>query len=329
MIEYLATSPGARIAFLLGMFAVVAIGAFVVMNFVARRNMRRRGLEAIATGGPGSPIAGHGGASLRQQENRTAWAAMARRIEQSGLSLTDTKDDRVRARLKAAGYTDPSAPRVFTLIRLILVFSLPALFVAIALTMDEPPGFLKIYVIGSILGLLGLFLPNLFVRAKADRRTEAIVNGFPDCLDLMLVCIEAGLGVEAAMDRVGREMVRLHPQVSELLSQTVLLLRAGATRNEAFRKLADNAGVDEITSFATLLIQSDKLGTSVATTLRVYAAEMREKRRMRAEEKAHRLPVLISIPLVVFMLPVMIGVLMLPAAIRVVREVAPMMTGGS
>ncbi|PKP89174.1 MAG: secretion system protein, partial [Alphaproteobacteria bacterium HGW-Alphaproteobacteria-15] len=119
-----------------------------------------------------------------------------------------------------------------------------------------------------------------------------------------------------------------HPQVSELLSATGLQLRAGASREEAFRSLSETAGVDEIRSFATLLIQSDKLGTSLGSTLRVYAEEMRERRRMRAEEKAHRLPVLISIPLVVFMLPVMIGVLMLPAGIRVVRELAPALTGG-
>ena len=144
----------------------------------------------------------------------------------------------------------------------------------------------------------------------------------------MLVCIEAGLGIEAAMDRVGREVVKAHPQVSELLTTAGLRLRAGASRSEAFRALSDTAGVDEIRSFATLLIQSDQLGTSIGSTLRVYAEEMREKRRMRAEEKAHRLPVLISIPLVVCMLPVMIGVLMLPAAVRVVREVVPALMGG-
>lgn len=129
------------------------------------------------------------------------------------------------------------------------------------------------------------------------------------------------------MDRVGREMVKSHPLVSELLSITTLQLRAGASREEAFRKLADAASVDDIRSFTTLMIQSDKLGTSVSATLRVYAAEMREKRRMRAEEKAHRLPVLLSIPLVACMLPTMIGVLMLPAVVMVVRAVIPMMRG--
>jgi tight adherence protein C len=144
----------------------------------------------------------------------------------------------------------------------------------------------------------------------------------------MLVCIESGLGLEAAIDRVGRETVISYPLIAELLSQTTLQLRAGASREDAFRKLADSAAVDDIRSFTTLLIQSDRLGTSIGSTLRVYTAEMREKRRMRAEEKAHRLPVLISIPLVLFMLPTMIGVVMLPAAIRVVRVVIPMLTGG-
>ena len=144
----------------------------------------------------------------------------------------------------------------------------------------------------------------------------------------MLVCVESGLGLEAAMDRVGREMVKSHPLIAELLSITVLQLRAGASREEAFRKLANSSAVEEIRSFTTLIIQSDKLGSSIASTLRVYAAEMRERRQMRAEEKAHRLPVLMSIPLVTCMLPTMIGTLMLPAVVLVVRKIFPLMVGG-
>jgi tight adherence protein C len=325
MIELLATSGVARVAFLVGVFALIAFASFVAINLASRVRVERGNLAKL-TGYVSPEITTAG--SLRARENETAWGRMVNRVESAGLSLADTKDVRLRQTLKAAGFISPSAPRIFTLARLLLVFALPAIYLLIVLSMKEPSGFLTIYLVGSLLGLIGLFLPNLFVRAKADRRTEAIVNGFPDCLDLMLVCIEAGLGIEAAMDRVGREMVRVHPLVAELLSATVLKLRAGATRQEAFRTLADESGVDEINSFATLLIQSDKLGTSIGSTLRVYAAEMREKRRMRAEEKAYRLPVLISIPLVVFMLPVMIGVLMLPASIRVVREVAPMLAAG-
>ena len=233
-----------------------------------------------------------------------------------------------REKMLAAGFASPMAPRIFTLVRLILIILLPTIYVVIAYLQPEPPGFLTLYLVGATMALLGLFLPNMVVQAKADRRQEAIVNGFPDCLDLILVCVEAGLGIEASMDRVGREMVHSHPLVAGLLSATTLHLRAGASKEEAYRRMADMSHTSEIRSFATLLIQSDKLGTSIASTLRVYSEEMREKRRMRAEEKAHRLPVLISIPLVVFMLPTMIGVLMLPAGIRMVREIFPLMTGG-
>jgi tight adherence protein C len=268
------------------------------------------------------------GQSLRSRDTATAWSKMAEFVENAGLNLTDTKSERMTQLLRQAGYTSASAPRIYTLVRLGLIFVLPILYVVLAFSSEEPPSFLKVYIVGSILAMIGLYLPNLYVRARADRRREEIINGFPDCLDLLLVCVESGLGLEAAMDRVGREMVNSHPLVAELLSITTLQLRAGSSRDEAFRKMADASAVDEIRSFSTLIIQSDKLGTSVATTLRVYAAEMRERRQMRAEEKAHRLPVLISIPLVACMLPTMIGTLMLPAAILMVRRIFPLMAGG-
>ena len=122
-------------------------------------------------------------------------------------------------------------------------------------------------------------------------------------------------------------MTTSHPLLAEQLGAVVLELRAGRSREDALRRMADRAGADEIRAFATLLIQSTKLGSSIAQTLRIYASDMRERRRMRAEEKAHRLPVLLSIPLVTCMLPVMIGVLMLPAVIRVMRTVLPQLAG--
>ena len=326
MAEFFISSNVARTAILLGIFAIVAMLVYFLMTIVSRRLAIKEGLASLSATTIRNVEASPG--SIKFQSRESAWSRLADLIEKTGLDLTDTKNERLREKLVAAGFPSPAAPRIFTMIRLLLVIVVPLLYVLIAYSQDEPPGFLTLYVVGSILALLGLYLPNLFVQAKADRRKEAIVNGFPDCLDLILVCVEAGLGIEAAMDRVGREMVHSHPLVSHLLSVAVLQLRAGSTREEAYRRLADMAGVDEIRSFSTLLIQSDKLGTSIATTLRVYAAEMRERRRMRAEEKAHRLPVLISIPLVVFMLPTMIGVLMLPASVRMVREIFPMMTGG-
>lgn len=324
MLEQILASNVIRIAMLIGVFVLVVVASYVAMELFQRRNAVRGKLQTMQS----DPLLSDHKPASHRKDNRAAWAAIVAAVEKTGLHLGDTKDVRLREKLVSAGYAGPTAPRAYTLIRLALVFLLPGIYLAIALTRPEPPGFLSLYVFGSLLGLIGLFLPSLFIQAKADRRRETVVNGFPDALDLMLVCIEAGLGVEAALDRVAREIVRSHPLVASLLGTAVLQLRAGSSREEAFRRMADAAGVDEIRSFTTLLVQSDKLGTSVSATLRVYAEEMREKRRMRAEEKAHRLPVLISIPLVVFMLPTMIGVIMLPAGIRMVRDVFPLMTGG-
>jgi tight adherence protein C len=217
---------------------------------------------------------------------------------------------------------------MYTLVRLVLVLALPLLVLLLFALGGSSPSMLKLYLSLILAAAMGLYLPNVFVRARADRRQRDIINGFPDALDLMLVCVEAGLGLEAAFARVGMEMTTSHPRLAEQFGAVVLELRAGRSHDEALRRMADRSGADDIRAFATLLIQSTKLGSSIAQTLRIYSSEMREKRRMRAEEKAHRLPVLISIPLVVCMLPTMIGVLMLPAVIRVVRTVLPALHGG-
>jgi tight adherence protein C len=276
----------------------------------------------------GSSFQSVAGESLRRDNIALGWQKLADRVEKAGISLVDSRGEGLRIKMIGAGYTAPIAPKIFTLMRLVLLFALPSIYAILAYASDQPPQPMKLYLIGIALAVFGLYMPNLWISAKADRRQTEIRNGFPDCLDLMLVCVEAGLGMEAAFDRVGREMLLSHTKVAELLSMVTLELRAGSTREEALRAMADRAQVDEIRSFTTLLIQSDKLGSSVGETLRVYATEMRERRRMRAEEKAHRLPVLLSIPLVTCMLPVMIGVLMLPAIIRVMREVVPALNGG-
>jgi tight adherence protein C len=301
------------------MFALVMMIAFTLMGSMGRRSAVRAELKSMAAGGAGAQRA-----RLTQAKD-TAWSKLADRIEQAGLNLTDTKNDAVREKLIAAGFDSPAAPRMFTLIRLMLIFALPGGFVLLGVLGGGQMSFFKLCLYSAVLALAGLYAPNLFVTARADRRREQITNGFPDCLDLLLVCVEAGLSLESALDRVGREMVESHPLVARILSTTTLQLRAGAQRDAALRRMGEISGVDEIKSFATLLIQSDKLGTSMASTLRVYSAEMREKRRMRAEEKAHRLPVIISIPLVVNMLPTMIGVLMLPGVVRVVRTLIPVL----
>lgn len=323
MLNLLVGNTFARFLALGLVFAIVAGLVLTILLMVSQRATVRRQLDTLGrrTLDARMPV------SLRRSSD-DAWSRLADRIEKAGLNLADTKGDALRDLMVSAGFESPAAPRVYTLSRLVLVVALPLAVIAPLLLGGSEMGYLKLYLLGAILALAGLYLPNIYVRSRAAGRWRDILNGFPDSLDLMLVCIEAGLGLEAAMDRVGREMVASHPAVSQLLVTATLHLRAGASREMALRNMAERARLDEIASFATMLIQSDRLGTSIGSTLRVYAAEMREKRRLRAEERAHRIPVLISVPLVACLLPTMIGTLMLPAAIRVVRILIPQMAGG-
>ena len=328
MLDLLAENILVRLLLLFLLFVVVVAGAYVIVQMVSARQLtRRRLLEEGPRVTGGSPVMG----SLRSERVESAWLKLVNSVEKSGLSLVDSNSEALRHKLAAAGFTSSYAPRVYTLVRLIMVIGFPIVVFLLFWVSGSSPSLIKLYFSLVIAAALGLYLPNIFIRAKADGRQRELINGFPDALDLMLVCVEAGLGLEAAFSRVGMEMTSSHPRLAEQFGAVVLELRAGRSHEDALRRMADRAGADEIRAFATLLIQSTKLGSSIAQTLRTYASEMREKRRMRAEEKAHRLPVLISIPLVACMLPSMIGVLMLPAVIRVVRAIVPALqhqTGG-
>ncbi len=318
----IASSALLRGILLLLIFEIVFGIAVLFFRAGNKRLEVRQELKVIAAAGPGFRNV----QSLHARRD-DAFSRLVDRIERAGLNLGDTKSDVLRAKLVAAGFESPTAPKLYTLIRLVLVIVMPCLVVGLTLMSADQLSFMRLYFYGSIASLLGLFVPSMILSSKTDRRKQAILNGFPDSLDLMLVCVEAGLGLEAALDRVGREVTVSAPLVAQLLTTATLQLRAGASRESALRRMADTAGIDEIRSFSTLLIQSDKLGSSIGAALRIYATEMRDKRRMRAEEKAHRIPVLISIPLVACLLPVMIGVLMLPVSVQVVRHMLPAMNG--
>jgi tight adherence protein C len=321
MIDILASSFALRFAALFAIFLAVAGMVGIAARAISSRSLVR---QRLAESGHIDVIAS---SQLRERKKNNAWVQLTEAIERAGIPLIDEKNDALRAKLVMAGFPSPSAARIFTLVRLTLLLALPGLYLLYALNSPQQPTLVHMYLISVVLAVVGMYAPNTWLTARAEGRKQEIVNGFPDCLDLMLICVEAGLGMEAAFDRVGRETMRSHPRLAEILSVATLELRAGASREQALRSMAQRAQVEEIKSFTTLLIQSDKLGTSIGKTLRIYSDEMREKRRLRAEEKAHRLPVLLSIPLVACLLPTMIGVLMLPAAIRVVKIILPIMRG--
>ena len=162
---------------------------------------------------------------------------------------------------------------------------------------------------------------SLLRKNGLDRRVRLIQEkhrqGFPEMLDLLVVCTEAGIGVEAAIDRVGRELTHLYPHLSTQIHLFNLELRAGRSFPDALDRFADNLGIEEARSFATLIQQSQELGTSLVDALRVYSDEMRDKRLARAEEKAHALPAKLVLPLGFCIFPVMLVVTMLPVILRI------------
>lgn len=302
-----------------GIIMLMVFAAVVLIVIAIAPNLQRRvniGTRLSSTA-PTSAAPDSNGPSLRTDQTASIWARVVAEVERRGLSLADTKGDQLTQKLMLAGYDQPFAPRVFVLTRTVLTLALPLVVVLILSLIDKWPKPTTLYMVIVGLAAVGLYLPNFMASSKAGERKKEILNGFPDTLDLMLVCVEAGLGIDAAFNRVGSEIARSHPLIARLFALVSLELRAGRTREMALRSLAKRTAVPEIGAFVTLVIQSDRMGASISQALKIYAGEMRESRRMRAEEKAHRIPVLLSIPLVVFLLPTMVAVLLLPASIQV------------
>ncbi len=172
-------------------------------------------------------------------------------------------------------------------------------------------------VLGAVvMTFLGYMLPRAIVSVRRDKLFEEHRQGFPDFLDLLVICVEAGIGVDAAMDRISHDLARDYPSLSRNLAFMSLELRAGKSTREALENLGVRLGIPEAKSFATLIRQSEELGTSLVQSLRVYSEEMRLKRLSRAEEKAFALPVKLVLPLGFFIFPVVLGVTLLPVVIK-------------
>jgi tight adherence protein C len=245
-------------------------------------------------------------------------AAMKRLGEKAPKSAKELGS--LRLRLVQAGYRREEALTIFFGIRIAFAFALFALF---ASSIVFKPNF------ALALGGLGIgyILPGMVLARLAKRRAHRIRLSLADMLDLLVVSVEAGLGLDQALQRVGQELAFAYPELSDELRLINLELRAGKPRSEALRNLADRTGVDDLSSLVTMLIQTDKFGTSVAQSLRVYSETLRTKRRQRAEEAAAKTGVKMVFPLVLCIFPAIWVVTIGPAAIRFVTVLFPMIEG--
>lgn len=234
----------------------------------------------------------------------------------------------LRAKLMGAGYRDQNAVTYFWGVKLLLLGGAPLLFILA----PDPPWYAalstlhQVFVI-VVIAALGFYLPNVWLTGRIQQRQASIIEGFPDALDLLVVCVEAGLGLDAAIRRVGEEIQLTHPILSDELQYLSLQLRSGLTRQNALRQLGQRINIEEVRSLVALLIQTDRFGTSVAQALRVHSDSMRKKRFHRAEEIAAKLPAKMMLPLIVFIFPVLFIVILGPAGIQVVENLLPVMTG--
>jgi tight adherence protein C len=223
----------------------------------------------------------------------------------------------LRLRLVQAGYRRDEAITVFFGIRVVFALLLFTLF-ATSIVM-KPNLMLALGGLG-----IGYILPGMVLARMAKRRAHRIRLSLADALDLMVVSVEAGLGLDQALQRVGAELAFAYPDLSDELKLVNLELRAGKARPEALRNLADRTGVDDLSSLVTMLIQTDKFGTSVAQSLRVFSETLRTKRRQRAEEAAAKTGVKMVFPLVFCIFPAIWVVTIGPAAIKFMTVLVPM-----
>ncbi|MEM7236244.1 MAG: type II secretion system F family protein [Pseudomonadota bacterium] len=227
-----------------------------------------------------------------------------------------------RKLLRSAGYKDASAVRVYYFARAALGTGLLLLATFVFLIRPEEPDPVVALAFIGIFGLAGYFLPIYWVRRQIETRRQEIENAFPDAMDMMLVCIEGGQSLDQAMARVGIEMNVSASPLAEELNVVTDEFRAGKDRVNVLRDFASRCSVNDISSFVTVLIQSQAFGTSVSQALRVYAAEMRDKRLMRAEEKANVLPTKLTLGTMMFTVPPLILILVGPSVIQIVRSLS-------
>lgn len=166
-------------------------------------------------------------------------------------------------------------------------------------------------------GFLGFYLPNIWLKIRIQKRKRRIFEGFPDALDLVVVCLEAGMGMDSAINRVGDEIRAIHKDLSDELKLLSLEIRAGMTRKDALRNFAARTDLEEVRNLVTLISQTDRFGTSAASALRVYSDNFRARRYQRGEEKATKLPVKMIIPMILFILPAMVVAILGPIALKV------------
>ncbi|MCP4193047.1 MAG: type II secretion system F family protein [Planctomycetaceae bacterium] len=238
---------------------------------------------------------------------------------------TEGEQDKLKLKLAHAGFRNEAAPGIFLSMKFVgLIAGFVLAGGAVLFTGFSQAAMMRVVGCGGVL----FYLPDGIVWLLSRQRKQAIFLSLPDALDLMVVCVEAGLGLDQAMRKVAEEMTKSHRVIAEEFAICNFQLQMGKTRREVLQDLGNRTGVDDLRALAAVLIQAEKFGASVGQALRVQSDSMRTRRRQLAEEKAAKTAVQLIFPLVLFIFPGIFVVLVGPAAITMVREMFPAMNGG-
>ena len=283
----------------------------------ATERLRRLGIskEGVA------PV---GGQSISISDDNSA-NELAQRLAQplnKLLPVSATEARKLQKQLMHAGYRSNEAPMVFRAIHLGSMAGFPLMVAGVCAITARPLQNAMIYII--IAFVAGFFLPRFFLTKMIKKRQRLVRWGLADALDLMVVSVEAGLGLNAAMMKVSQELKDVHSAVAIEFELANLEIRVGRDRDEALRNLAERTGVDDIRSLVAMLIQTDKFGTSIAKGLRVFSDSLRTKRRQRAEQEAQKAAVKLLFPLACFLFPTLFIAILGPAALNLIDVLAMM-----
>ena len=302
-----------------GLFVLGGVGgvAWLVIGEMRLRAIRR-GRLATASG----PAAGFG---ARQRNTRGGdsiggqFLGQIRRLGQQSAVKDPAKLSVLRSRLMQAGFYNREAPVIYLGVRAAsLAVATLGVILILPLVLGGKAGMLGV-LIAAVLAGLAILGPDRVLAMRKTAREREYADGFPDLLDLLVASVEAGLSLDAAVTRVTEELARRYPNLTVHLRFLVLELRAGKSRKDAWSAFADRLGIDDARQLATMLRQAEEMGTSLGETLTVFSQDMRSKRMLRAEEKALALSAKLTVPLILFIFPCLLGSLMLPAAARMMK----------
>jgi tight adherence protein C len=312
-----------NLVLMIGLFVLVFAGAFGAMILFAPRDMRRRIQQA-----GGSQVNVPPGA----ESPGSAWLEKIADISQPIAKLSIPKENweksALRLQLMNAGWRSTHAAPVYFAAKTALAIALPLIALPWLATSAVSTNPTELAGILLLLGAFGYYLPNSVLKRRVAARKRAIFEDFPDAIDLLTVCVEAGLGLDAAMVKVADEIKLRSPVVASELQLMLLELRSGFSKEVALRNLSLRTGVEDIESFSTMLIQAERFGTSIGDSLRVLSDTLRTRRRMRAEEQAAKIALKMLLPLCFCIFPAMFVVLLGPAVIQVYKVLLPILNGG-